>query len=285
MAAPPETGHLLRFGDFVFDRRSLELRQGSHVVHLQQQPAQVLALLIDRAGHVVTREELRQAVWSADTRVDFDRGLSYCINQIRAALGDAADAPRYLETLHGRGYRFTGDVRPVHSEPVESPARPIALVALVTALVMVATAGWWALAPGNPAPEPQGIGVGAFGAPAEAELWAGALRSEFLARLAHDARVPVVDLSRATDARLPWRVEGQVEADSGHLTVTVTVRDGRTGTIRWSDVFDAPADDQPAGQAQLSERIANAVRLAVEGPSAQPAGNRLPRQPQPAAGG
>jgi DNA-binding winged helix-turn-helix (wHTH) protein/TolB-like protein len=272
MAAPPETGHPLRFGDFVFDRRSLELRSGGHVVHLQQQPAQVLAVLIARAGEIVTRDELRQAVWCTDTHMDFDRGLNYCINQIRAALGDAADAPRYLETLRGRGYRFTGNLLPVVDAPEASPARPIGLLALAAALALVATAGWWALAPGRTTPSAPAIGVGPFSASAGDEAWAGALRTALVARLARDLRVPVVDLAARGDTVVPWRVEGRVDTGGERLQITVMLRDGQTGLIRWSDVFDAPAGDRPADQARLSEVIAQAVRMAVEGPSAQPAG-------------
>jgi len=149
MTAPPGNGHLRRFGEFEFDRRSLELRSGGHVVHLQQQPAQVLAVLTDRAGELVTREALRQAVWATDTEVEFDRGLSYCINQIRAALGDAADAPRFLETLRGRGYRFTRDLQWVAEDPPPGPARPIAILAVLAAIALLVTVVWWAFPGGG----------------------------------------------------------------------------------------------------------------------------------------
>jgi DNA-binding winged helix-turn-helix (wHTH) protein len=146
MGRPLETGRLWRFGEFVFDRRSLELRSGDRVVHLQQQPAQVLAVLIERAGQVVTRDELRQSVWCTDTHVDFDRGLHYCINQVRAALGDPADAPRYLETLDGRAYRFIEPVQLVVEEGTSS-WRPAVAAAIFVAAVLVATITWWALGP------------------------------------------------------------------------------------------------------------------------------------------
>jgi DNA-binding winged helix-turn-helix (wHTH) protein len=145
MARSPETGHLLEFGEFVFDRRSLELRSGGQVVSLQQQPAQVLAVLVERAGRIVTRDELRQAVWCTDTHVDFDRGLHYCVNQIRAALGDPADTPRYLETLDGRAYRFIAPVQTAVG-PETTRWRP-SMAALVLAAALVATITWWAFWP------------------------------------------------------------------------------------------------------------------------------------------
>jgi TolB-like protein/DNA-binding winged helix-turn-helix (wHTH) protein len=79
-------------------------------VRLQPQPARVLALLVERAGAIVTRDEIRRHVWGDETFVDFERGLNFCIAQIRSALGDAADSPRYVETVPKRGYRFIAPV-------------------------------------------------------------------------------------------------------------------------------------------------------------------------------
>ena len=96
----------LRFASFVFDPARLELSRDGHPVRLQPQPAQVLSTLLARAGTPVTRDELRQAVWRDDTFVDFDRGLNFCIAQIRAALDDDAAAPRFVRTLPKVGYEF-----------------------------------------------------------------------------------------------------------------------------------------------------------------------------------
>jgi DNA-binding winged helix-turn-helix (wHTH) protein/TolB-like protein len=95
-----------RFGVFAFDSSRLELTRGGQPVKLQRQPAMVLATLLARAGHVVTREDLRRAVWRDDTYVDFERGLNFCIAQIRAALGDTAGTPRYVRTVAKQGYEF-----------------------------------------------------------------------------------------------------------------------------------------------------------------------------------
>src|SRR6267142_2030774 len=101
---------MLRFADFEFDERAGELRRNGTATRLEPQPARVLALLVERAGDVVTRAELQQRVWSGDTFVDFDRGLNYCVAQIREALGDSASEPRFIETLPRRGYRFIASV-------------------------------------------------------------------------------------------------------------------------------------------------------------------------------
>ncbi len=103
-ASDPPPG--LRFGPFSMDLRTLELRREGATVHLQQQPFKVLALLASHPGALVTRDEIRREVWGRDTFVDFDQSLNFCIKQIRTALGDQADTPRYVETLPRRGYRF-----------------------------------------------------------------------------------------------------------------------------------------------------------------------------------
>jgi DNA-binding winged helix-turn-helix (wHTH) protein/TolB-like protein len=95
-----------RFGVFAFNSSRLELTRDGHPVKLQRQPAMVLATLLARAGHLVTREELRQVVWHDDTYVDFERGLNFCVAQIRAALGDTAGTPRYVRTIAKQGYEF-----------------------------------------------------------------------------------------------------------------------------------------------------------------------------------
>ena len=98
------------FGGFEFDAASGELRRGGGIVRLEPQPARVLAHLVAHAGQVVTRTELQQAVWGEETFVDFEHGLNYCIGQVRTALGDSAAAPRFIETLPRRGYRFVAPV-------------------------------------------------------------------------------------------------------------------------------------------------------------------------------
>src|SRR5262249_11134292 len=100
----------LRFGVFDLDLRTGELRKRGLKVRLQEQPFQVLAVLLEKPGELVTREGLRQRLWPADTFVDFDHGLNKAINKVRDALGDSAVSPRFVETVARRGYRFIGDV-------------------------------------------------------------------------------------------------------------------------------------------------------------------------------
>jgi cholera toxin transcriptional activator len=110
---PQNNSRIARFGVFELDLNAGELRKSGVKLRLQEQPFQVLVLLLERAGDVVTREELQQKLWPSDTFVDFDHSLNTAINKVREALGDSASSPRYVQTLARRGYRF---VAPVQTE-------------------------------------------------------------------------------------------------------------------------------------------------------------------------
>jgi len=179
--------HSLRFGAFEMDIRSGELRRSGSLVRLQPQPFKVLALLASRPGEVVTREEVQAEVWPAGTFVDFEQSLNFCVRQIRAALGDSALQPRYVETLPRRGYRWVGGTvervgppatvhewpRPVAPEPTNGndvaarslpgpaalAARPRWAAAVAVAVVATSFLAWLATRPaGAPvAPEFQRV--------------------------------------------------------------------------------------------------------------------------------
>jgi cholera toxin transcriptional activator len=121
MPMPPSSSEarLLRFGVFEVDLAAGELRKNGARIRLQEQPFQVLTTLLTNAGQVVTRDDLRQKIWPADTFVDFDHSLNTAVNKIREALGDSASSPRFVETLARRGYRF---IAPVDSAAVSAPA-------------------------------------------------------------------------------------------------------------------------------------------------------------------
>src|SRR5262249_11084642 len=102
---------MVRFGVFEADLEARELRKQGRRLRLQDQPFAVLALLLERPGVIVSREELRQKLWPADTFVDFDHSLNTAVNKIREMLGDSAGSPRFVETIARRGYRFLAEVR------------------------------------------------------------------------------------------------------------------------------------------------------------------------------
>ena len=170
--APPEGARFLRFGVYELELASGELRRAGVLVKLRHQPAKVLIHLASRPGRVVTRDELRAAVWDGDTFVDFDQGLNYCIKEIRAAISDSAETPLYVETLPRRGYRFIAPVEKVGETAVAAPMpvlaaaaplRPrrwagrVSTLAAALALLGLAAAGLLALRPSAPPPSWQRV--------------------------------------------------------------------------------------------------------------------------------
>jgi DNA-binding winged helix-turn-helix (wHTH) protein len=120
MKANATPSGILQFGTYELHLRAGELFKGGTKIRLQQQPFQVLSILLEQAGEVVTRDELQKRVWPAETFVDFDHGLNTAIKKLRQALSDDPDSPRYIETLPRRGYRFIAPVQ--GSAPAVAPA-------------------------------------------------------------------------------------------------------------------------------------------------------------------
>jgi len=158
-----------RFGVFELDLRAGELRRNGSKVKLQEQPFQVLAELLERPGQVVTREELRNRLWPADTYVDFDHGLNAAIRRLRDALGDSAENPTFVETVARRGYRFLAPVsaapengtrssegQPAQVVPIAGSRRHhwwIAAIVAAVVLVLIGLAVGFFLAPHPSAPD------------------------------------------------------------------------------------------------------------------------------------
>jgi len=137
---------LYRFGIFEFDAGAGELRKNGRAVAIEPQPAKALALLLARAGDgggaradgIVSREELRDAVWGADTHVDFDRGLAYCVSQIRTALGDSGENPRFIQTIPKRGFKFIAPLLAQAPQAAPAPALPRAWVTTLSVAGLIA---------------------------------------------------------------------------------------------------------------------------------------------------
>jgi DNA-binding winged helix-turn-helix (wHTH) protein len=108
---PTKGSEIVRFGVFEADLQARELRKSGRRLRVQDQPFFVLAALLEHPGTIVTREELRQRLWPADTFVDFDHSLNTAVNKLREVLGDSASSPRFIETLARRGYRFVAEVQ------------------------------------------------------------------------------------------------------------------------------------------------------------------------------
>ena len=170
---------IYRFGVFEFDDETKELRKNGRAAAIEPQPAKALGLLLSRAGEVVSREDLRDAVWGQDTHVDFDRGLAYCVSQIRTALGDSGDNPRFVQTIPKRGFKFIAPVTPAAiaapavlgvlqaPHPMHQPqlsSKPLAFLGVI--FFVAVGAFWWyyfnPFAGGSSPPPHVVIGVSIF---------------------------------------------------------------------------------------------------------------------------
>ena len=141
---------IVRFGSFVFDATTGELTRQGRRIALQDQPARVLGLLVARAGQLVTREDLRKALWPKDTFVEFETAIAVAINKIRRALGDSATSPRFVETVPKHGYRFLADVHAVTADAsaaVDTPRLhlPSSWMVAIVALMLASAVGSAAL--------------------------------------------------------------------------------------------------------------------------------------------
>jgi DNA-binding winged helix-turn-helix (wHTH) protein len=156
---------IVRFGNFEANLRTGELRKSGIRIRLQEQPFKVLGILLERPGELVSRDDLKQRLWSDSEFGDFDQGLNVAIKKIRGALGDSPETPRFVETLAKRGYRFIAPVTTIgaaSTQPTE-PRQPerritgIRISVAVTPIVILAVAlgGWWVNR--RPQPYPPGI--------------------------------------------------------------------------------------------------------------------------------
>jgi len=272
------TGERLRFGAFEFDSAHRELRRDGWQVRLQAQPAQVLAVLLAHAGEVVTREELRQAVWGADTFVDFERGLNFCIAQIRGALGDSADSPRFVRTLPKRGYQFIAPVsawRPPASS-TRSPLRPIRLSVALACLIL-SIAAVWVIERWWTAHQPERIAVARFdnetGDPG-LDRFADGLTDSVVADLTttHARHLDVIGnaailrvprgrrdlLAIASSLKVRYVVLGQVQGDAAHPRILAHLIRLPEQTHVWVTRRDNLSLADPArAQSETAARIAS----------------------------
>ncbi len=146
---------IVRFGEFELDPRAAELRRNGQVVNLPRQQFIVLTTLVEVPGALVTREELRSRLWGDDEHVDFDAGLNFCIRQLRLALGDTADQPRFIQTVPRRGYRFVAPLTAPDAEPHATPSRRPGALALATlTVVVIAGVALWSVGRGASPPAP-----------------------------------------------------------------------------------------------------------------------------------
>ncbi|HEV2500998.1 MAG TPA: winged helix-turn-helix domain-containing protein [Terriglobia bacterium] len=289
---------VVRFGVFEADLRTGELRERGQKVRLQEKPFQTLALLVEKAGNVVTREELRERLWPADTFVEFDANLNTAIKRLREALGDSAERPRYIETLPKRGYRFIVPVTkpngveatasgPPYIQPALSQERlPFyrRIRALVIAGILVAVLGvgvWVFLkrVPTTTAGRPM-LAVLPFrnlsGNPAEDYVSDG-MTEEMITQLGRMypqglgviARTSVMKYKNTDEdtrqiggeLNVDFVLEGSVREDAKQVFITAQLIQVRNRTDLWSETYERPLRDIFAIQRDVARRVAESLAL------------------------
>ena len=279
---------IARFGSFEFDFASGELRNNGRRMPLQGQPAQVLSHLLTNPGQVVTRDDLRRKVWSGDTFVDFEASVNVAINKVRYALGDSASAPRFVETIPRRGYRFLADVHFVDAtlaQPVTTPDHParglrsglwrwIAPVCLAVVVLAV-----YSSARVDPSlPPPRSIAVLPFrplAAGTGDEALEVGLAEAVIVRLGQlkQLRVPSINAVQRyakldTDARVAGReldveavLDGSLLRANGSVRLSARLLDVKTGTALWAQQWDFPWTDIFTVQDAMATEVTRALAL------------------------
>ena len=301
MTTSAQSPSRLRFDSFEVDLRSGEMWKHGTRLRLQDQPFQVLRLLLERRGEIVTREELRQRLWLADTFVDFDDGLNTAVKKIRDLLGDSAERPRYIETIPRRGYRFTAVVE--SGQGATLPAQPAAVwqripqhVAAataairrrwlaVTALVLIAalalSAAWkYRLESRRDAASVRAIAVlpleNLSGDPSQDYFAAGltdALTTE-LARAAGNSLRVTSRISAekyknkslaqiARELNVDAVVEGSVIRSGNRARITVQLINARADQHLWAANYDRDLHDMLSLQSEIAASVARQVQITL----------------------
>ena len=251
----------MKFGSFELDVRLRELRTGSTRVRLQEQPFEILRLMLERPGDVVTREELRQRLWPAGTYVDFEHSLNAAVKRLRAALGDDAENPRFVETLPRRGYRFIArlDAAPLPMPASTAPARPRLAVLPFANLS-----------------EDPGQEYFSDGLTEEMILQLGSVSRGRLGVLARwSSMVFKGSTRRAREVGeilgVDYLVEGSVRREGDRVRITARLVETASETHLWSDAYERELTDCLAVQTDVAARIARSLAMELTPPPERPA--------------
>ena len=299
---------IVRFGTFQLDQKARELHKAGVKVRLQDQPFRVLAVLVNRAGQVVTREELRQEIWPTDVYVAFDQGLNNAIRKVRDSLGDSADNPRFVETIAKQGYRFLAPVSVVQTQPAEQPLRQglrsyrVVVLAGIVAAGGLLTLGYWAWHTSDvrarPPTEKVILAVLPFdnlSRDPEQEFFSDGLTEEMIAqlgkvnpeRLSVIASGSVVKYKGSTlaveqigrDLHAEYLVQGSVRRASNQVRITVQLVQVGDQTDLWAESYDAELKNILELQSSVARTIAKQIHIKLSAKQQL----RLTRQVDPAA--
>lgn len=257
---------VVQFGDVLVDMRLREVRRGEEAVRLQDQPFQLLALMLDRPGDVVTREDIRRRLWPDGTSVDFEHSVNAVVKRLRAVLGDDAARPRFVETLPRVGYRFIGALERTRTEaqPRPAPARPRLVVLPFNNLTGDAAHDHF---------------IDGFTEELIAQLGHhSADRIGVLARtsamLYKDARRGAADIGEAL--RVDYLVEGSVRIAGDRVRITGQLIETRGETHLWAHSYDRESGNGLAVQTEVAQEMAGAVIRELFPPAAATGRSRVP---------
>lgn len=243
-----------RFGRFELDSRTRELRKDGVRLRLQEQPFAVLALMLEHPGELLTRDELRDRLWPEGTFVDFEHGLNAAVKRLRAVLGDNAERPRFVETLHRRGYRFIARVERLND--LRGSYEP----------AVVNTKQRLAVLPFMQFGETAAPGSFAAGLTEELVTQLGRLCGDRLGVIARSscARVQranrtVREIAEALHAH--YIVEGTVRTDADRVRVTAQLIEVQGETELWADSFERPLTDCLLVQADVATQVVRSVAI------------------------
>lgn len=274
-----------RFGVFELDLNTGELRKQGMRVRIAGQPLQILELLLERRGAIVTREELHQKLWAADTFVDFDVGLASAVRKLRETLGDSADNPQFIETLPRRGYRFIAPIQT--AEPAAEPSisgrpaiRPLWLIVAAAILFVLVAALLWqrrfATKPETASTSVRTVAVLPFenltGDPSQ-EYFVDAMTDLLTTNLAEVHGLRVISRTSANQYKgvrkaLPLigrelhadvLVEGSVTRSGDHLRMTTQLIDAASDRHLWAHSYEADQQGAASIQPEIVRGIAGAI--------------------------
>lgn len=286
---------VLRFGTFELELASGELRKGGVLIKLQALPFQLLALLAWRAGEVISREEIRRALWDDDTFVDFDRSINFCVNQIRESLGDDPQNPRFIETLPRKGYRFIApvtedggesskaEVAPepsVVSKPAQSARWWLMIAAAVIVLVAVAglaKAGLWWNHGVRPIRSLAVLPLENLSHSPEQEYFADGMTDDLITDLAKISALRVVSRTSvmqykgtrksapeiARELNVDAILEGTVARDQDRVRITAQLISADPEKHLWAEKYEASLSDVLTVQDNVASAVAHAIQINV----------------------
>jgi TolB-like protein/Tfp pilus assembly protein PilF len=237
----------LRFGPFELHLRSRELQNGAKRIRLQDQPFEILLTMLERPGHVVTREELCQRLWPDGTFVDFEHSLNAAVKRLRSALGDDADNPRFVETVPRRGYRFIGSLA-VEGAPEQSPRPRLRLMVLPFVDLSECR---------------------------EHRYFADGLTEEMIAQLGHLCKSRIGVISRASSMafkdsnrrardigqalQVDYLLEGSARREGDRVRITARLVETASETHLWVETYESNLADYLSLQTDVAARVARSL--------------------------